>query len=63
MYMKHLDKMLLALCMSLFPFLGAKAFDVPDCATYVDGKNFCYLEVPSTWDTYIWAWEDGGGNL
>lgn len=63
MHMKHLDKMLLALCMLLFPFLGAKAFDVPDCATYVDGKNFCYLEVPSTWDPYIWAWEDGGGSL
>lgn len=48
MHMKLFSKMMLALCILLFPFLGAKAYDVPECATYVDGKNFCYLEMPST---------------
>ena len=36
--------------------------DLPDCATYEDGKTFVYFEAPSTWasDVKVWAWNDNG---
>ena len=35
--------------------------DLPDCATFQDGKTFAYLEAPSSWnDVRAWAWGDNG---
>ncbi|MBP5560325.1 MAG: starch-binding protein, partial [Muribaculaceae bacterium] len=41
---------------------GTGGDELPECATYVDGKTFAYFEAPNTWasDVKAWAWNEGG---
>lgn len=37
-------------------------FVLPDCATYIEGKQFAYFEKPAAWgsNVYAYTWQDGG---
>lgn len=37
-------------------------FVLPDCATWVEGKQFAYFEKPAAWgsNVYAYTWQDGG---
>ena len=43
---------------------GNTGSDLPDCATFVEGKTFVYFEAPSSWasDVKVWAWSGEGVN-